>query len=360
MRSPFAIFRKHQKILMVLLTGMALFAFVVLDNLRSDRSEGFIPILCSIVGAGAFALFARKSGDTIKYGVIGAVAGAAIGFFIPKGNGPKPAVQTDAGNLNQVELHNLVVRRQNANNFLRFAFEKVSPPMNNNPMLQQWWMQQLNSRLFGFGRDQQDLTDDVVLGFLLDKEADDLGIVVSDGAVSDYINRMTNKRLKASDFTEILKRLHLGESQLFDAIRGELRAKLAMEMLMPRTTPTPGEYWEQYKKLGVMETLEVAGVPVEDFLPLAPKPTEEKLTAFFDQWKTQPSGSKGSPGLYQPRRVRVEYLEAEYLATETEVAAKPITDAEVKQYYDDHHEEYRNRAAMPSPPPPIKPIRAPG
>jgi hypothetical protein len=296
------------------------------------------------------AILGQRSGEAVKYGVVGAVLGAAIGLVIPRGAGPRPIVETNSGNLSQMELQSLLARRQMANRFLTVAFEKVSPPMNNNPTLMQWWEQQLSARLFGFGRGREDASDDVIVGFLLGKEADDLGIVVSDEAINDYINRITEKRLKPGDYGAILKSLHVSESQVFDAIRGELRARLAMEMLMPRTTSTPEEYWEQYKKLGITTSLEVAAVPIDDFLAQAPKPTDEQLNAFFDQWKAIFPTFKDAPGLGQPRRVRVEYLEADFAQVEKGVAAKPVTDQEVKKYYEDHREEYRIRPSATAAP----------
>jgi hypothetical protein len=89
---------------------------------------------------------------------------------------------------------------------------------------------------------------------------------------------------------------------------------------------------------------------VADFLSAAPNPTEDQLLTYFDAWKAIPAAFPGGPGLRQPRRVRVEYLQADFAATEKEVAKKPITDQEIKKYYDDHHEEYRNHPAAASTP----------
>ena len=71
---------------------------------------------------------------------------------------------------------------------------------------------------------------------------------------------------------------------------------------------------------------------------------------YFDAWKQIPPAFPGGPGLRQPRCVRVEYLQADFAATEKEVAKKPVTDQEIKKYYDDHHEEYRNHPAATSTP----------
>ena len=78
-------------------------------------------------------------------------------------------------------------------------------------MFAQLWEQQLSEKMFGFGR--QDIREDVILGFLFDKEADELGISVSEAAVSDYINRMTSGKLTQTDFAEILKTLRLSQSE---------------------------------------------------------------------------------------------------------------------------------------------------
>jgi hypothetical protein len=118
---------------------------------------------------------------------------------------------------------------------------------------------------------------------------------------------------------------------------------MAMLMLVPHSETSPEQYWEDYRKLGVTETLDVAAVPVADFLADAPKPTEDQILAYFDTWKEIPPSFPGGPGLRQPRRVRVEYLEADFADAEKEVAKTPITEQEIKKYYDDHKEEYRNR-----------------
>ena len=51
MRSPFAIFRKHAKVLTVVLTGLAMFAFVVMDQL--DSNPQLFPIIMSGLLLGA-------------------------------------------------------------------------------------------------------------------------------------------------------------------------------------------------------------------------------------------------------------------------------------------------------------------
>jgi hypothetical protein len=344
MQSPFAIFRKHQKVAMVILTGLSMFAFVVMDQLRAE-SPMTMPILAAAIGMMVFGFYGYRRGEPVTWGVAGTALGIAIAVvamrFTP---GPKPPVQTAMGDISHDNLNNLITRRNNANNFLQRAFEKISPPRSQNPMYLQYYEQQLRSILFDFGLSQgNDPTNDVIMGFLLDKEADDMGLSVSDGAISDYINKVTDNKLSPTEYGDILKSLRLTDQQVYDAIRGELRARLAMEMLLPHASPTPEQYWDDYRKLQVTETLDVAAVPVADFLAEAPKPSDEEIRKYYDAWKGIAPQAQGAPGLMQPRRARIEYLEADFAELEKQVAAKPVSDAEVKKYYEDHKQEYRNR-----------------
>ncbi|HXY34052.1 MAG TPA: SurA N-terminal domain-containing protein [Planctomycetaceae bacterium] len=347
MRSPFAIFRKHQKMAMVILTGLSMFAFVIMGELRAE-SPMAVPILAAAAGMLLFGFFGYRRGEAVTWGLAGTALGVAIALlamrFAP--SGPKPPVQTAMGDLSHEELMKLITRRNNANSFLRRAFEKVSPPRSNNPTYLSYYEQQLRSIMFDFGLERaDDISDDVIMGFLLDKEADDMGLSVSDGTVSDYINKVTDNKLSKGDYTEILKSLRLTDSQVYDAIRAELRARLAMEMLLPRATPTPEQYWDDYRKLQLTQTMDVAAVPVADFLAEAPQPSEDDILKYYNTWKSVPPAVMGAPGLFQPRRARIEFLEADFAEIEKEVAAKPVSDAEVKKYYEDHKQEYRNRPA---------------
>jgi hypothetical protein len=335
---------------MVILTGLSMFAFVVMDQLRAE-SPMTVPILAAAAGMLLFGFLGYRRGEPVTWGVAGTALGVALAVvamrFAP--SGPKPPVQTALGDISHEELNKLMMRRNNANNFLRMAFEKVNPPRSNNPMFLQYYEQQLRGVLFDFGMNRgDDLSDDVIMGFLLDKEADDLGLSVSDGTVTDYIHKVTENKLSQSEYSDILKTLRLTDGQLYDAIRAELRARLAMEMLLPRANPTPEQYWDDYRKLQVTQTLDVAAIPVADFLAQAPQPTDEDIRKYYNTWKGLPPMAPGAPGLLQPRRARIEFVEADYAEIEKQAAAKPVTDAEVKKYYEDHKQDYRNRPAAGS------------
>src|SRR5271154_4149468 len=105
MKSPFAIFRKHQKVLMVVLTGLAMFAFVVMDSVRADSSTATLPILGGVIGMGLLGYIGWRRGEAVTFGTVGLAIGVVLGVFLMlhAGTGPKAPIETDAGNLTRNE-----------------------------------------------------------------------------------------------------------------------------------------------------------------------------------------------------------------------------------------------------------------
>ena len=68
-------------------------------------------------------------------------------------HGPKPPIETDAGNLTHNELQSLVQRRHVANGFVSAAIVKAEsiPSMENNSFYEQMLQQQIARQQFGFG-----------------------------------------------------------------------------------------------------------------------------------------------------------------------------------------------------------------
>ena len=84
MASPFAVFRRNQKILTVVLTCLAMFAFIILDSVSKMDSSAIMPILFGLIGAALAWLWGSQNERGISYstiaigGVLGAAAGAVI------------------------------------------------------------------------------------------------------------------------------------------------------------------------------------------------------------------------------------------------------------------------------------------
>ena len=112
MRSPFAVFRKHAKILTVVLTGLAMFAFIIMDQLRP---ENFPAVMGFILGASLFWFLGRQSHQPVSFAVVGGALGLILGIYLPGLAGPSAAASTSAGSLSERELQIQTRWRQIAN-----------------------------------------------------------------------------------------------------------------------------------------------------------------------------------------------------------------------------------------------------
>ncbi|MBX3439394.1 MAG: SurA N-terminal domain-containing protein, partial [Planctomycetaceae bacterium] len=342
MNSPFAIFRKHQKMLTVILTGLAMFAFVILGavNDPSHMPPALTIVIIACVFGGIGWLMGIRSKKSSEFGFVGLLVGAIVGVGASMLGGPPVMVRADTGNINEQEFYNLQQQRAIANQFAGQAVlvartkadgQFIQPPAP-----------------FGFHPDPE---RDVIIGELLRREADQLGVVVTDEMVTDYISSITQGKLDAADFKQIRNAMGLGETDVYDILRGEIKARLAYQYLydwgalLSRTTGSvvlpPENYWDFYQQLNVQQTVAVAPIPVSAFIDKTAEPSESELQELFNQYReTFPNRradgrlDEGRPGFHQPRKVKLAYVEAAYDAIEKLVDAP--TDEEIDAFYDEH------------------------
>ncbi|WP_417384521.1 SurA N-terminal domain-containing protein [Gimesia sp.] len=331
MASPLELFRKKQKVLMVPLTILALFAFIVMDQLTPAQ---FPPIAGMLLFGFVFWYLGRDRGKGTQFAVVGVVIGFFVGYlYIPK-VGAETVVKSTAGNIDMRQYQEMVQNRQIANQFIMQSY------MASLTEEEQQRPQPPRGAMFGFGRDME---DDIILEYLFRKEAEKMNLIVSDDAISNYISRYTNNKLSRKAFQQTCQQLGKTEGQIYDIFRDQLQARLAFQMLRPEVSLTPDQYWNFYKKFNVREELELVALPVKDFEGEVPAPTTAEKKAFFETYKTVFPGEKGpgSPGLRQPQKVQVEYLMADYVDTEKQVP--PVTDKEIAAFYEDNKETlYKN------------------
>ena len=126
MASPFSVFRRHQKILTVILTGLAMFAFILLDQVSRMESTRVMPFLFAAMGAGAFWIWGEgKQGKADMTQILtGAVLGAVIGALPILTAPTEPGIPTSIGTISERELFQLKQDREVANSFVRQAFNE--------------------------------------------------------------------------------------------------------------------------------------------------------------------------------------------------------------------------------------------
>jgi len=341
MKSPFSIFRKNQKVAMAVLGILVMFAFVVGPALQDLSSSGglhpsFWAIISAVFGAAILGGIGYTRGRAKEYAMTGFILGAVLGVAVSWYTGPAPAVESKlAGNLTEQELRLLIDRKRIANQFLYAAYDytisDIEMQLLNNPQFARFIEQQRQQRLAPFYF--QDASDEanVLQTFLMNHEAEQMGITVSNETINDYIEALTlrpdsngstkTNSLTPTQFHAILKRMRLDEGDLFDALREEIKAKMAMELIAPPNLTTPDQYWQSYQKLNVRQELDAVALNVEAFTADISYPLEGDLTALFSQSRDvfPNQNGPGKPGFLQPRRITLEYLEADYASAEEEI-----------------------------------------
>jgi hypothetical protein len=327
MASPFSMFRKHEKVLMVALTVLAMVAFIFLDQVTPDQ----VPALFGLIaGALLFWALGAQTGRGWIYAIAGGVLGLIVGLTLPRLYGPAPAVSSIAGDLGERELYDMIVRRQRAN---EFVYQAQLRSLDEEQMFRQ-----PDRAYFGMPGEEE-----VVRTWLLNKEADELGIHLSDDAVIDFIKspEITGGRLRPDDFIAIRNSVGLSESQLLELLKYELRADTALRMLLPNLYPTPEQYWDLYRRMNVTTELAVAEVPVDAFVNAKAEPSESDLRRLFEEFRDVAPNQRGpgEPGFLQPQRVQFAYVEADFAQAREKI--QPPTEEEVREYYEQNKEQYR-------------------
>ncbi len=323
MKSPFAIFRKHEKTLVVLLIGLSMVAFIFFDAISQAAQGGQIPrsiiiVFGAFLGAAILWIIGVQKNRGGDYAMTGGAIGAvlAVGVVLAMGwAGVGAVVDTNAGRLSDADLQEMITRRQLANQFSAYI---AGRPL--------------------FGPTDE---ENIVYTWLLLQEAKRLGIVIGDEAVTNFIRRITQDKLSAEAYRELLRRMRVRESDLYDALRTELTALTVRQLEAPPDLRTPEEYWEYHRKLRVRQQLDATAIPVEPFTAYVEDPDETTLRAFFEEFANnlpnhdvEGNVVEGRPGFRLPRRVNVAAVVAEYETIEKLVP--PVTDEEIQRYYEEN------------------------
>ncbi len=333
MKSPFAIFRKHQKLMTVILTGLAMFAFVILGAVQdpANMPTGLIVIFvaCTLGAIGWIAGIRSKKSN--EFGTVGLILGAALAIGGTMLGGPPAVVKADTGNIDQRQFGYLRDEREAANAIIGRAYF-LAKQKDQEKFLQQ-------PQPFQY---HPDPTKDIIVGELLRREAEEMGLSVTDDSVNDYLTSITQNQFTSEDLKQIRNQMRLSESDLYNILRGQLKARMAAQFMYQGTSLPPESYWEFYKKLNVRESVSIVPIAVSMFVDDSAEPTDEELQELFDAHRenypdTSDEGrlEEGRPGFRQPRRVQLAYVEAAY--DEIEKTVTPPTDEEIEAFYEEHY-----------------------
>ncbi len=111
MPSTLHAFRKHQKVLMVMATGVSMISFVVLGMVNTrpeDMPAPLVVIALAAMFGGAAWVIGQINNKSSEYLTVGAVAGAVLGLWLSWGSGADAtAIAMDNGDITARELFKL-------------------------------------------------------------------------------------------------------------------------------------------------------------------------------------------------------------------------------------------------------------
>ena len=312
MASPFRIFRKYQKMLLVVAGVILMFVFVIGDSLVAylgGRPPG--------------------SGDVNR-------------------DADAVAVTWDGGKLTNQELDQLVMRRRIVNSFLQGVHDAGI----RSAIVAGIEPRELRVQPIGGPASEQS----VVTTKLFAEAARDAGMSVSDEAIVDYLEDFGRQRVSGDEMRTMLQQAGGGRipiPYMMDALREELLAHSYLSShLFAFRTVTPQQAYEDWLRVNDRVVVEAAGIPVESFLVDVPEPTDAELTAFFN---SVPENSRFSlkerepqpdfvgqmefpspvPGFRIPRKIDVQFIQAEYDQFLAKVE-KEITEEEISKFYEEN------------------------
>lgn len=314
MASSFHLFRRNQKLMLAILTLLAMFAFVFLDPL-----------------------------------------------FRYMGNSQAPAnpimVETRYGDLKRTDIEQLIAQRQIADNFITMVvattvdkfidqgrFDARSRDMYIRIFANEW-----RQRVMQRAGSTKEAA--AVETMLLAKRADQIGLLVSDSAINQLLREVSADNLTPRELGGLISKLRygnapVGEQQLFDSLRNEIKAWRVTQMFSASIDAIPpAQRFDYFNRLNRKAKIEAIAVPVEDFADKVPKPGDAELEAFFDEHKNQ-IAVPGSPvpGFKIPHRERFQYLKAEYdLFRET----AEVTEEEIEKYYEENKKSMFRKLELP-------------
>lgn len=321
MRTPADFFRKHQKILLPVITGLAIIAFLVQDA-SNGNVQNMSPMLVVVTlavlcgGAAWVAGMAKDKGS--EYGLVGVIVGVVVALVVNM-------YRKEGPTLSHAEQQRAIKEIQVAGAVASFGGRTmISDP-------------RLRMALLG----------DPSRRHALLEEARSLGVHLDDD-VGGW--QMKNAGMTRENYDTIKKHYQVSDSLITDALRHEAEASLVAHGLFGdgMILAPPVDWWDSYQKLNVRQSAQVVPLPVDQFVDQKAEPKEADLVTLFEEYRRNQPGftftgqpEEGRPGFFQLPRVKASYLMAH---VEDFAAFVPQPTAEEVEA------RYKERFAQPLPP----------
>ena len=291
MSSPLSLFRKNQKLLM------------------------------AIFGVGLMIAFTVSSGAVNQF-----VRGSRSSPTNP------PVVRLKTGDLNETALQNMRYSRLLLQNFMRnvnyLSVERGAQPKS--------WL----------GIPDADDEQSLLQTLLLSNKAREMGIVVTDESIVQYLEAYSEGKIQQGEFAGLLNNISQGrmsQSQFFNAMRNELLALRFMELFQRGVDPLPpSTSWALFQRLYRQVSIEAIAFDANNYLSKVGEPTEQEIVALYEEGKDRyPSPNAAEPGFKRRKKVALQYVKADLQPFLDQEKAK-ITDQAIREFYESNKQEFRD------------------
>jgi hypothetical protein len=314
MASPFAVFRKHQALLLVVFGVLIIVVFTIGDSVSRMASDGG--------GEQRDEVVVRWDGTKLKQSRL---QGIQLGRRIAQSS---------------------LVEVQNA------AMQKGAFPQFQQQLA---FMRRINPQ-GAIRRPQMIFSGDdlsplgTVRSMVLAARAQAMGMVVPDTQVQKYLLEVSDGKLTYQEIREILlggknSRYPQSMKSVFEVLRQEILAdKLFSEFIRGTIAMPAAQQLDYFSRSHRQIEAEVIEIPVRQFIDQVPNPSEQQLQVYFNKYKFQTplfdniggiEYQSADPGFKMPHRVSVEYVKVGL----DEVLAKvqdEVSEEEVLAYYEEH------------------------
>lgn len=317
MATPFKVFRDNQKILMVVFGALLMVAFIILPpvlqfgftNRQVELDKGEV-----VVTVGKEELRVDDVRElSNKYNLVARVMTAAIQQCVQLQGSPNPPMPPIPG-------------------------LQIQPPTQQSPG----------------GPVYQPVPAEVAVRFhAWAKKADDMGLVIDDEAVREFLSETAGGRLSDYDYNALLGYV-TGENSLitydyfFEMVRDVLKAqKIQALVIRDGRVVTPSSAWVAYRNMNRTISVEMFPIAATNFTSKVGEPSDSQIKELFEKYRHQSRNPMANQiGFRQLDKIALAYVKGD-IANFVDAAKSQITDEQVAAYYEENKDSYR-KPTLPS------------
>jgi hypothetical protein len=187
--------------------------------------------------------------------------------------------------------------------------------------------------------------EELVQRLMLAEKAKELGVVISDAAIQDYLDNLCDvSETNRPDYSVLLRDATSGrlDTKQFNAQMAiELAAQRMLIMSQGGLYAAPPELlYECYNRLNRQVVAELLAVDVASLIGEVPQPTDQDTAALYEQGKSRfPFPLSPDPGFKRREKIAFGYFKGvfdEFLQREMDVIRPSITNEQIEKYYEDN------------------------